>query len=62
MAVSVALSNECVDHFCLCCHHTVELDIVDVMTVLGVRYVQSLLLSPSSFLLVVLSILITQGM
>ena len=26
----------------LCCHHTVELDIVDIMTVLGVRYVQML--------------------
>ena len=26
----------------MCCHHTVELDIVDIMTVLGVRYVQML--------------------
>ena len=46
----------------LCCQHTVELDIVDIMTVLGVRYVQMLLLSPSSFLFVVLSVLIMQGM
>ena len=69
MVVSVPLSKGCfstslkgVCRLFLCCHHTVELDTVDIMTVLGVRYVQMLLLSQSSFLFVVLSVLIMQGM